>query len=287
MLKITSVVFLLLVLFCQGQLYPANTSDEFFVYSGIGLFVRDVDYWNRFNSYSGTGWSGEQVIQYKNTPRYGIGGGFIHWISPNWGIQVFGHYQSTFLNFESENVHIQYTYARWSPIWPFPEIEVDETFNSPEQPSGAYKQLCLGLDFALRFDVQHLSLSFFGGPCLFHIFNGELADLYFRNSMQISRGGILTSESLVTAKMESRTQLGANLGMRAQIPLSTVLQLFMDCRYFYSPKTDLKLNFAGVEEIHFTHQANTPEEIEPLMEFEPIQLKPSFLSLCVGLSIIL
>jgi hypothetical protein len=286
MIKIKLVVFLLLLLFCQGQLCPANTSNEFFVYSGIGLSIRDVDYLNRFNAYHDTGWSGEQDIQYKNALRYGIGGGFVHWFSPHWGIQVFGHYQPTLLDFKSESVHIQYTYASWSPILPFPEIEVDETFNSPEPPSGTYKQLCLGMNFALRFDVPPLRLSLSGGPCLYRIFDGELADLYFQNSMQISRGGIITSKGLVTAEMDSRTRLGANLGMRAQIPLSTVLHLFLDCRYFYCPKTDIKLNFTGVEEIYFFHHANTPGEIEPLLELKSIQLEPSFFCLCVGLSII-
>lgn len=287
MLKTTLLVFLLLLLFVQGQLYPSNTSNELFVYSGIGLFVRDFDYQNRFNVYVGTGWSGEQGIRYESAPRYAIAGGFIHWFSPHWGIQVFGHYQSTRLNFKSESVHIQYTYESWSPVWPFPEIEVDETFSSPEQPSGAYKQLCLGLNFALRFDVPPVSLNLSGGPCLFRIFNGELADLYFQNSMQISRGSILTSKALVTVEMDSRNQLGANLGIRAQLPLSSGLHLFLDCRYFYYPKTDIELSFAGAEEIYFSHHANTPEEIEPLMELEPIQLEPSFFALCVGLSIIL
>lgn len=287
MFKIKSGVFLFLVLFCQGQLYPADSSDELFVYSGIGIFVQDVDYWNRFNVYSGTGWSGEQNIQYKNSPRYNIGGGFIHWFSPNWGIQIFGHYHSTRLNFESESVHIQYTYARWAPTLPFPEIEVDETFQSPEQPSGSYKQLFLGFDFAWQFDVSPVRLIFFGGPCLYHIFDGELADLYFRNSIQVSRGSIFTSESLITAEIDSQTQLAANLGMRVHIPISTVLEVFVGFHYFYSSKTDLELSLAEVEEINFFYQADTPEEIAPLMQFEPIQLKPSFLSLCVGLSIVL
>ncbi len=286
MIKIKFMVILFLLLFCQGQLCPANTSNEFFVYSGLGLSIRDVDYRNRFNVYYGTGWSGEQDIQYKNALRYGIGGGFVHWFSPHWGIQVFGHYQPSLLNFKSESVHIQYTYASWSPILPFPEIEVDKTFNSPEPPSGTYKQLCMGLNCTLRFDVPPLRLSLSGGPCLYRIFDGELADLYFQNSMQISRGGIITSKGLVTAEMDSRTQLGANLGMRAQLPLSNVLHLFLDCRYYYCPKTDIKLNFTGVEEIDFFHHANTPGEIEPLLELKPIQLEPSFFCLCVGLSII-
>jgi len=286
MIKIKLVVFLLLLLFYQGQLYSANTSNELFVYRGMGLFARDVDYRNRFNAYLDTGWSGEQSIQYKNALRFGRGGGFIHWFSPHWGIQVFGHYQPIPLNFKSESVHIHYTFASWSPILPFPEREVDETFNSPEPPSGRYKQLCLGLNFALRFDVSPLGLSLSGGPCLYRIFDGELADLYFQNSRQISRGSLITSKGLVTAEMDSRTRLGANMGMRAQIPLCTVLDLFLDCRYFYCPKTDIKLNFSEVEEIYFFYHANTPETIEPLLELKPIQLEPSFFCLCVGLSII-
>ena len=288
MIKTAILVFLLLFLFCQDPLYPSDTSNELFVYGGLDIFMTNgVGYQNRFIVYSGTGWSGQQDIQYKTAPRFNIGGGFIHWFSSRLGIQVLGHYQPLRLDLKSESTHIHYTFSRWAPYYPWPEEEVDETFNSPESPSGSYKQLCFGVNMALRFDINALSVIFAGGPCLYHIFSGELKDLYFQNSDQISRGQIITSTALITAEMESRTQLGANLAMRAQLSLSSGMHLFVEGRYFLSPKTDLKLNLVGVEEIYYSFHADSPEEIEPLLELKPIQLEPSFFCLCVGISILL
>lgn len=286
--KVTVTLFIG-VLVCWGGFFaaPAAAQDnEIFFFAGPGVSLNDTPYQNRFLAYGymPSDWSGEQSIRFDIKPKMGFGMGFTHWFSAHWGVQILGHRHKTKMEGLSDPVHIAYTYYAWAPSQPFPEVNVDYTFTPTREPSGEYNQLSLGLNAVCRFSLSPVTVSLSGGIAYYRLSGGEIRALYFENGIMVSRGAIFKTSGLTTVKMSARSRIGANLGLRVQVPLVPSFHMFLEGRYFYCPPTDLNLHLTAVDKIESFWHAENLADIAPLMERQPIRLKPSFISLNIGMA---
>jgi hypothetical protein len=108
---------------------------------------------------------------------------------------------------------------------------VDNTIESSKSPEAEYKDMGFILNAVYRLRISRIRFKATGGLVVHEIFEGHLDNLFFQNAIMVSRGLIFNSSALLHTRWVDTTQVGANIGLRATLQLTSRLALFVEGRY--------------------------------------------------------
>lgn len=266
----------------EAQSWPQN---EWSLSSGFGTYTEQVDFRTHFSPYQIGDRSASQHVRFRGEvfPMFSLG--FTRWVSKDWGIALMGRISQTQWVGDHQPIPIHFTYNAWMPSPPYPEINVNRLVHSPERPEGSWTSYQAMLGVKRRFQSGRLEWVAQGSLVLDSTKEMMLENLYFENTIMISRGSLITSSLLMDLKsrQHSYTRVGASLALRASLPLSSSIRLFANANYVWLPSKQLKLKLESIEAISMFYNADTVEQVSNLAQTDAFRTPNGTVSIEVGL----
>jgi hypothetical protein len=255
---------------CGSTLSRELAEHEWSLGSGIGIYSEKVQYRTRFSPWQAGARTAIQQVRFSGEEFPVVSLGYTRWFSRNWGLALSGRYSRTEWQGDNQAIPIRFTYEAWQSMPPFPVREVERQAVSPERATGSWSsyQAAVGLRGRIHWGPVEWSVE---GLVVHDRTEGmTLENLYFENTIMISRGSLMTSSLLMNleSQKDSFARTGASLGIRASFPLGSRLAIYANGNFVWLPSCEVAMTLASIDPLDTFYNADTPGKVIELAEFD-------------------
>lgn len=288
-MKWTLTIFLLSTLF-QGVLNASPVSsdvetpkNEIRVFGVSEIDENKPSFESRFIPYeSDPEGYGLQGIGFSSADELKKGISYTRWIRPNWGVELTCQFGAVRYSSDSTTA-IHFQWEQWSPSPPFPIRTKDETIEVDRHPELFLDTSSYALSARYRWQKHRFSAGIQMGVSYELCSNVRMEYVYFKTSVQVSRGSLISSERYLVLEGSDTRQFGARLGLDLSYQLTRFLSAFADVHYHYAPGKTSQLQLVDFESIQDFWVADELEEIDPLYQSRELNLNSRGLYVSMGL----
>lgn len=268
-----------------GNPHPATE-----IWGGITLVFPTLDttystaFSPPFDSGEHSGSAG-QVLSLGGTRGPGVEGGFGYFPHRVFGFQVLVGYHCTDLQGTNGPYHVALRYvARQPPDYQPREYRYEQSTSWPDT-EGRLKELIVSVNGAARWTAgRHAGGSVSGGLSYFNL-RGEIQPL---GSSIFWLGGhsVLFGETYkLAAAVGPASTMGLNVGGGIDLRFSSKLAMVVDYRYFRAGSMSLPVTVTEIVNQDEVIRTTAVDEIQRQLDPQPIEIRPSFSRLLIGVKL--
>jgi len=241
-----------------------------------------------FNTESVNMSSASQTLAINGRSGLAIGGSVSYFPGRSFGIQVHTDYVSSSLYGQNEPYKISFKYIGID--WPYPtpvERTVESSIPWPDT-EGEIHHLTLSLNSIVRFEAGRKAAFYLSAGLSYFLMWGEIASLGYSKFWMGGHAVLYSEHARLQASLESAHKIGGNAAIGIKANIFESMFLFLEGRYFYCPKMDLKITpiqILNQEEIYMPSALESLLRIGEIMNLTPLRLNPSYVGIRAGLGV--
>jgi hypothetical protein len=276
----------LVFIFCilVGAIIVSANEHELTLSTGWSIMLEDPDLDYQFKPFtSSDGGHGLQSVDFDADHGQLFALGYSYRLDGGWKLSTRFTHQK--LRWQSQSiVDVQYEWSQWSPVQPFPIISVSEQFRPEQSPELSIDQASYYIGLLREFEFPRLAIRFEAGLVAQQNYDIQLGEVYFENSIELSRGILAASKQYLTFSGDN-SSFGGYFALAASYPLSKRVSILASIDCVRMQEQTVELDLESLNEIEYFWHADSLESIEPLVSESTLNFDATRFQIALGLSV--